>query len=232
VSRARGARLRARSGTPKLPPATPELPKATPPAETLSTEAARPGLLEKIGLYLSIFGGIALVASSLSHALILIIFLGLAYILSLAVLAHREKSISWPAWRVIIALVLAGAMILLYYASPKTETFEINMENFTTWPGLAPPAVSDFPVSDNPQTGQEYGNYELDFGNVYYVNARCWTSGHLPGHPKISVSWVSVKGGDYDGLWIPYEAVAMASPGLANDLPNCNSFWFKVFPFL
>jgi hypothetical protein len=231
VSRAKGTGPRARTKTPKLLPPEPKPPKPSAPAETPSTEAAKPGLLDKIGLYLAIFGGIALVASSLSHVLNLIIGLGLAYILSLVVLAYREKSISWPAWRVIIALVLAGGVIFLYYASPKTEAFEINMENFTTWPGLTPP-VYDFPVSANPQTGREYSNYELDPGNIYNVNVRCWAPGHLPGHPKASISWVSVKGGDYDGFWIPYEAVAMGSPGLANSLPNCNSFWFKVFPFL
>ena len=170
-------------------------------------------------------------ASSLSHILNLIIILGLAYILSLIVLAYREKSISWPAWRVIIALALAGGIISLYYASPKTEAVEIDMANFNTWPGLTPP-VYDFPVSNNPQTGKQYSNYELDSGNIYHVDVSCWTPGHLPGYPKASIWWVSVKGGDYDGLWIPYEAVAMGSPGLANDLPNCNSFWFKLFPFL
>jgi hypothetical protein len=231
VSRARGAKPRVRTETSKIPSPKLKPPEPTAPAGTLSSEAAEPSPLEKVGLYLSIFGGIALVASSLSHILNLIIGLGLAYILSLVVLAIRKKSISWPAWRVIIALVLAVGTIFLYYASPRTETFEINMENFTTWPGVTPP-VYDFPVSNNPQTGQEYSNYELDFGNVYQVNTRCWTSGNLPGHPKASISWVSIKGGGYDGLWIPYEAIAMGSPGLANDVPNCSSFWFRVFPFL
>lgn len=243
MSRARRTRPRAKTSTLKpLPPKpNPSEPKPLPPkpnpseptapAETLSTDTAKTDLLDKIGLYLAIFGGIALVASSLSHVLNLIIGLGLAYILSLFVLAYRKKSISWPAWRVIIALILGGSMISLYYASPKTEAFEINMENFTSWNGTTPP-IYDFPVSNNPQTGQEYSNYELDPGNIYNLNVRCWTSGHLPGHPKVSILWVSVKGGDYDGLWIPYEAVAMGSPGLANDLPECNSFWFKVLPFL
>jgi hypothetical protein len=231
VSRARGARPRAKTATPKLLPSKPKPPEPIVPAKASSTDTAKPGPLEKVGLYLSILGGIVVVASSLSHVLNLIIGLGLAYILSLVVLAYRDRSISWPAWRVIIALILAGGMIFLYYASPKTEAFQINMENFTNWPGLTPP-VYDFPVSDNPQTGREYSNYELDSGTVYDVNVRCWAPGHLPGHSKVSVSWVSVKGGDYDGLWIPYEAVAMGSPGLVGDLPECNSFWFKVFPFL
>ena len=231
MSKIRRTRPRAATGTPELSPPKPKPPKPAAAAQTPSTEVAKPGLLDKVGLYLAIFGGIALVVSSLSHILDLIIGLGLAYILSLVVLAYRDKSISWPAWRVIIALVLALGVISLYYASPKTEAFEIDMTNFTTWPGLTPP-VSDFPVTNKPQTGQEYSNYELDSGNVYRVNVRCWTPGHLPGHPKDSIAWVSVKGGNYDGFWIPDEAISMGSPGLANDLPNCNSFWFKVFPFL
>ena len=42
------------------------------------------------------------------------------------------------------------------------------------------------------------------------------------------ITWVSVKGGNYDGLWIPFTAFQAGSPGLANDIPNCNSKSDKI----
>lgn len=233
MSRPRGGRAKARTRTPK-----PQLPESKPPkpvaaAEALPSEAAKPktGLPDSIGFYLSIVGGIAVVASWASHLLQLIIGLGIAYILFLIALAIHKKSIKWPAWRVIIALALVGVIIFLYYAPPKTETFTVNMYQFSGWNIINPP-LYDFPVSDNPQTGHQFSNYEFDSGSENAVNVRCWTQGHLTGHPKVSISWVSIKGGAYDGLWIPYEAIAMDGPGLAGDLPNCDSFWFKLLPFL
>jgi hypothetical protein len=44
--------------------------------------------------------------------------------------------------------------------------------------------------------------------------------------------WVSIKGGAHDGLWIPYEGFVANSSGAADDIPACDSLWFKIFPFL
>lgn len=218
VSRSRG-KATAKTGAAR--PAT-SAAKAPPP---------RVGALDKFNIFFAVFGVIAVVAGLLSHALVVIVLFGLAYVLTFTGIAIYEKSIKWPAWRVIISLALILGLILIYNTPPRTETFSIDMYNFTAWT-FGNHSLSDFPVTANPQTGKQYSNYEIDPGQNINVNARCWISGNLAGYAHVKVLWVSIKGGDYDGLWIPYEAVAMNSPGLANDLPNCNSWWLRVFPFL
>jgi hypothetical protein len=199
-----------------------------PPAKTSSLKLSR---VDVFNIFFVIFGAAAVIVGLLSHVLLIAVILGITFIGTSITTALIEKSINWPAWRIIIAITLVAGVLFVYFASPKTESVRIDMFQFSGWNIVNPP-LEDFPVSDNPQTGHQYSNYELDMGGEYAVNARCWTSGQLTGYPKIEIRWVSIKGGDYDGLWIPSEAIGMNSPGLANDLPNCNSLWFKVFPFL
>jgi hypothetical protein len=202
------------------------------PAETSPSEVARPALLDRIGIYFSIFGGVAVLAGLISHVLLLIALLGITYTLILVAIAVRDKSIRWPAWRVIIGLVLVGTSVFLYYAPPRTESFPINMAGFEDWT-FGKYSLSYFPITADPQIGNEFHQSELDCDQFDAdVNARCFTNGHIAGYPGAVISWVSVKGGAYNGLWIPLEAFAMGSPGLAADIPNCDSLWFKVFPFL
>ena len=171
-------------------------------------------------------------ASLVSHVLLLITLIGVTYMVILVVIAIRDKSIGWPAWRVIIALVLAGVSVFLYYAPPRTESFTISLANWESWT-FGKHTLSYYPVTSNPQVGDEYQQTELDPGQRYEdVNARCWTTGNIAGYPSAKINWVSIKGGNFDGLWIPYEAFNFNSPGLAGDIPNCDSWWFKVFPFL
>jgi hypothetical protein len=187
---------------------------------------------ENIGLVFTILGGIALLASLVTHILLLITIGGVTTLFFLVVTAIRDKSISWPAWRVIIALVLAGVSVFLYYVPPRTESFTINLANWESWT-FGKHTLSYYPVTSNPQVGNEYQQTELDQNQIYDgVNARCWTTGNIAGYPGAKVTWVSIKGGNFDGLWIPYEAFNFNSPGLAEDIPNCDSWWFKIFPFL
>jgi hypothetical protein len=234
VSTTRRAKSKAKTPAPK-----PQQPKQEPtrPIEPPSTSLAKPpksepGLLDRTSLYFSIFGGIVVVASLVSHILLLITLIGVTYIFILVVIAIRDKSIGWPAWRVIIALVLAGVSVFLYYAPPRTESFTINLAGWQGWT-FGKHSLSYFPVTANPQVGDEYQQTELDPSQIYNdVNARCWTTGNIAGYPGAKVIWVSIKGGNFDGLWVPYEAFNFGSPGLADDIPNCDSWWFKVFPFL
>jgi hypothetical protein len=150
----------------------------------------------------------------------------------LIVIAIRDKSIGWPAWRVIIALALAGISVFLYYMPPRTESFMINLAGWTGWT-FSTHSLSYFPVTDDAQVGDEYQQTELDPNQIYPdVHARCWSTGNIAGYPGVKITWVSIKGGNFDGLWIPYEAFNYNSAGLADDIPNCNSWWFKAFPFL
>jgi hypothetical protein len=186
-------------------------------------------MLDKANIFFAVFGAIAIVAGLLTHALLIIILLGLAYIGTFVIIALYEKSIKWSAWWVIIALVLVSAVLFIYYIPPKTESFRIDIPyDFPGWNVTNPPLFS-FPVSDNPKTGHQYSNYSLDPNSSYNVNALCWTAGHLPRVPHTTVDWVSIKSGDFEGFWIPLEAIALESP--VGDLPNCNSWWFKVWPF-
>lgn len=235
MSSPRRARAKRNTGVPQPPrpkpkPGVPE--SVVVPAEGARPEEAKPAPLEKLGLYFSIVGGVALVASLISHVLLLSAILGISYILILIAVGVRDKSIGWPAWRVIIALVLAGACVFLYYVPPRTENFMINLTGYQSW-SLGKYTIPKYPITADPQTGNEYQNSELDFGQIYNnVNARCFTNGHIAGYPGDVVTWVSIKGGAYDGLWIPYEAFFANSPGAARDIPACDSFWFKIFPFL
>ncbi len=226
VSRSRVKARSVRAGTPGA--------KASPPkAGTPGVKASPPkaGALDKANIFFAVFGAIAVVAGLLTYALLIIVLLGLAYIATLAIIAIYEKSIKWPAWRLIIALILVSGIIFIHYVQPKTESFQINIPyDFSGWSITKPPLFS-FPITNNPQTGQQYSNYSLDPNNNYDVNALCWTAGHLPGVPHETVDWVSIKGGPYDGLWIPFDAIAMGSPGLANDLPNCNYWLLQIWPF-
>jgi hypothetical protein len=188
-------------------------------------------MLDKFNIFFAAFGVVAVVVGLLAHILLLVIIVGLAFVVTFIVIAILDKSIKWPAWRVVIAISLVFGLLAFQYVPPKTEAFQIYMpDDFSGWTATSPPLYY-YPVSDNPQTGHQYSNYTLDPGNTYDVNVRCWTSGRLTGKPHIAVDWVSIKGGSYDGLWIPFEAIADENPGLARDLPNCNSWWFRVWPF-
>ena len=247
VPRSRVKARSARAGTPeaKTSPPKPGAPRTNaslpgsasparaPNAGTAETNASPPkaGTLDKVNIFFAVFGAIAVVAGLLTHALLVIILLGLAYTGTFLIIAIYEKSIKWPAWRVIIALTLvSGVVFCIQYVPPKTEPFQIDIPyDFNGWDIVKPPLFY-FPVSDNPQTGQQYSNFALEPNNNYNVNALCWTTGHLPEAPHTTVDWVSIKGGSYDGLWIPFEAIAMNNPGLARDLPNCGSWWLKIWP--
>jgi hypothetical protein len=250
VSRLRIKARSAKAGTPEAtasPPGagTPEATASPPGAGTPEATASPPGAgtpeatasprkagpLDKVNIFFAVFGAVAVVWGLLTHALLVIILVGLAFIGTFVIIAIYEKSIKWPAWRVIIALILVSGLLFIQYVPPRTEFFQFGYPY--DWPGwdITKPPLSYFPVSDNPQTGQRYSNYELDPGISYSVNVRCWTAGHLPGAPHKTVDWVSIKGGSYDGLWIPLDAIASGSPGLARDLPNCNYWWFKIWPF-
>ena len=171
-------------------------------------------------------------ASLVSHILLLITLSGVTGLFILVVIAIRDKSIGWPAWRVIIALALAGISVFLYYAPPRTESFTINLAGWAGWT-FGKHSLSYFPVTSNAQIGNEYQQTELDPDQIYPdVHARCWTTGNIAGYPDAKISWVSIKGGNFDGLWIPYEAFNYNSAGLADDIPNCGSWWFRAFPFL
>jgi hypothetical protein len=218
------------SPTAAAPPKT----EASPEAESPGVKASRPkaGVLDKANVFFAVFGVIAVVAGLLSHALLLIILIGLAFVGSLIVIAIYEKSIKWSAWRVIIALTLmSGILLFIEYVPPKTEAFQIAIPyDWLGWDITNPP-LDYFPVSDDPATGHQYGNFTLYPNSNYNVNAACWTAGRLPRAPHTTVDWVSIKGGSFDGLWIPLDALGMDNPGLARDLPNCDSWWLKVWPF-
>jgi hypothetical protein len=204
------------------------LPEAKSPRDKPSRSKA--GIFDTVNIFFAVFGAFAVAAGLLTHALLLITLLGLAYVGTLIIIAIRAKSIKWPAWRVIIALTLiSGALLFIQYFPPKTVAFQIRIPNdFLGWDITHPP-LYDFPVSDDPQTGHQYSNYTLEPGNIYDVSALCWTAGRLPDAPHTTVDWVSIKGGSYNGLWIPFQALALDSP--VHDLPNCDSWQFKVWPF-
>lgn len=157
---------------------------------------------------------------------------GVTCLVTVFAMAIRDKSSGKRAWRVIIALLLAGAAVSVYYAPPRTETFTINLAGWTGWT-FGKNSLSYFPVTDDAQVGEEYQQTELDQDQIYPdLHARCWTTGNIAGYPGVKIPWVSIKGGNFDGLWIPYEAFNYNSAGLAHDIPNCDSWWFKAFPFL
>jgi energy-coupling factor transporter transmembrane protein EcfT len=200
------------------------------PPSKAKVPASKVRFLDRLNIFIAVFGLIAVVVGLLSNIWLIAVISALSVVVTYVIIAIIEKSIKWPAWRVIIALALVSILFFVHDAAPKVESFQVNMYNFSDWPVTNPPQY-DFPVTDDPETGQQYSNFELDLDNEYNIDARCWAPGHLFGKKNINVGWVSVKGGSYDGLWIPLEAVAMGSPGLANDLPNCDSWWFKLWPF-
>lgn len=125
-------------------------------------------------------------------------------------------------------------LISVQYAPPKVESFQVDMSNFLDWPVAHGITLSYYPITDDPVTGRDYNGYQLSLASdqaVYDINVRCWVPGHIFGKSSVNVDWVSVKGGPYDGLWIPLAAVSTDSPGLARDLPNCSSWWLKFWPF-
>jgi hypothetical protein len=97
VSRFRVKAKSVKTGVPK---------PAVPAPATGASSPPKVEALDKLNIFFAVFGAIAVVAGLLSRALAIIAFLGLAYVLTFTMIAIYEKSIKWPAWRVVIALAL------------------------------------------------------------------------------------------------------------------------------
>jgi hypothetical protein len=199
------------------------------PAAGTTEPAAKVKSLDRLNIFAAVFGVIAIVVGLLSQIWLIAIIAALSVVVTFTIVAIIEKSIGWPAWRVIIALAVVLILLFIQYMPPKVTSFEINLSNFLSWSTVHGPTLDYYPITDNPQTGNQVD--QLSSPDVVNVNVRCWTLGHLSGKLKVNVNWVSIKGGPYDGLWVPFEAINAGNPGLARDVPNCNSWWLKLWPF-
>ena len=133
------SKAKARSGrtspakTVRAQPLVKSTPVPTPPVEPPSavTSPGKIKTIDKLNIFFAVFGVVAVVAGLLTHALLIIMLVGFAYIATFVIIALIEKSIKWSAWRVIIAIVVVAGLFAIQHLPPKVESFQVDMYNFT-----------------------------------------------------------------------------------------------------
>ena len=188
--------------------------------------------LEKLNLFLALVGLVSLVAALVADLMTLALVIAVTYLALQIVVAVLERNIPWPAWRIIITLVIIGAILVIPSLSPRTWDVQVDTQGVWSWHPGGSEGLNYYPVTDDPASGHEVNilDSRLDTFTV-----SCWQEGKLTTNDGSitaeDVDWIKITGGRLDDLWIPYVAVNSDNPGVARKLPRCDSWRVRLWPF-
>jgi hypothetical protein len=187
--------------------------------------------LDKINLFLGLVGLVSVIAALVVNVWIVALVIGVSYLMLLVVVALHEQSISWPAWRIIITLVIIGAVVVIQSLPPRAWDVQVDTQGAWSWHVRPDKDLHYYPVTDDPASGREIDS--LDYGSDSFT-VSCWKEGKLTTKDgsitAADVDWVKVTGGQLDGLWIPFVAVNSENPGVARKLPRCDTWRGRLWP--
>jgi hypothetical protein len=188
--------------------------------------------LSKLNLFLAFVGLASVVAAFWTQLWVAAVIIAMSYLSVLIVLAVIEHHLTWPAWRIVIVLVLIGIVLGARSLPPRTWTATVDTQGSWSWQVTADQALNYFPVTDKPASGREMDALIQD---IEEFTVRCWEPGKLTTEngdiTNAEVDWVQVVDGRLDGYWIPFAAVNTDSPGIARKLPKCSSWNVRWWPF-